>query len=185
MFLENKYTNWYHKIIHNAKTLERDKKSQYFERHHIIPRSLGGSNARQNLVNLTAREHFLCHMLLPKMVQGNTSEYFKMLHCAILMKGGNRFQTRYCNSKLYESVKREYAEYRRSIRLGSVMSEETKSKISQSKLANPFRISDASKKIISEKAKTRARKPFSDEYKAKMSSIMKETLARKRVNLTS
>lgn len=36
----------------------------YFEKHHIIPRSMGGSNEVTNLVKLTAREHFLAHWLL-------------------------------------------------------------------------------------------------------------------------
>lgn len=37
------------------------------ESHHIIPRSLGGSNDAQNLVRLTVREHFIAHCLLFKM----------------------------------------------------------------------------------------------------------------------
>ena len=36
----------------------------YYETHHIIPRSEGGKNTPDNLVNLTAREHFLIHWLL-------------------------------------------------------------------------------------------------------------------------
>lgn len=34
------------------------------ERHHVIPKCLGGSNSKDNLVELTAREHFICHWLL-------------------------------------------------------------------------------------------------------------------------
>ena len=36
----------------------------YYEAHHIIPRSEGGGNGEDNLVLLTAREHFLAHWLL-------------------------------------------------------------------------------------------------------------------------
>ena len=36
----------------------------YYEKHHIVPKSLGGSNSKENLVSLTAREHFLAHWLL-------------------------------------------------------------------------------------------------------------------------
>lgn len=36
----------------------------YFEKHHILPKSMGGTDHPNNLVNLTAREHFLAHWLL-------------------------------------------------------------------------------------------------------------------------
>lgn len=65
MYLQNKYTKWYYGIIESAKSRQL---VGYRERHHIIPKSLGGSNDQNNLVSLTAREHFVCHLLLPKMV---------------------------------------------------------------------------------------------------------------------
>jgi hypothetical protein len=69
IFIQNKYTRWYNNIITNAqaRTLPKDT---YIERHHIIPRSLGGNNEQSNLVKLTAREHFVCHLLLTKMTIG-------------------------------------------------------------------------------------------------------------------
>lgn len=48
-------------IIERAKTRVLDG---YKERHHIIPRCMGGNNDASNLVNLTAREHFIVHKLL-------------------------------------------------------------------------------------------------------------------------
>ena len=65
MFSENKYKKWYDMIIENAQN--RQIKG-YKERHHIIPKCLGGSNKKENLVDLTAREHFVCHWLLTKFV---------------------------------------------------------------------------------------------------------------------
>ncbi len=41
--------------------------SGYSEKHHVIPRCLGGSNHPDNLVRLTGSEHFLAHLLLVKM----------------------------------------------------------------------------------------------------------------------
>ena len=64
-FLQNKYTKWYFNII--SKAQNRDTLG-YVEKHHIIPKSLGGNNEQTNLVKLTAREHFVCHWLLTKMV---------------------------------------------------------------------------------------------------------------------
>lgn len=36
----------------------------YVEKHHIVPKCMGGSNAKSNLVLLTAKEHFVAHKLL-------------------------------------------------------------------------------------------------------------------------
>jgi len=38
----------------------------YTEKHHIIPKSLGGSDKKINLVNLTLKEHYIIHLLLVK-----------------------------------------------------------------------------------------------------------------------
>ena len=56
----------YWEIINNA--LKRDNNLILeVEKHHILPRSEGGSNKKTNLVELTLREHFIVHMLLIKM----------------------------------------------------------------------------------------------------------------------
>lgn len=73
MFKDNKYTKWYHLIIKSAQAIPR---IGYVEKHHIIPKSLGGSNSKENLVRLSVREHFICHLLLARMVTGPAK--FKM-----------------------------------------------------------------------------------------------------------
>jgi hypothetical protein len=69
MFLNNKYTSWYWSIITRAQSRVLCV-PQYTERHHIVPRCMGGSNAKSNLVILTAKEHYIVHLLLTKMAQG-------------------------------------------------------------------------------------------------------------------
>ena len=64
MFTLNKYTKWYYAIVDRAKIRINDG---YTENHHIIPKSLCGSNTKDNKVDLNAREHFICHLLLTKM----------------------------------------------------------------------------------------------------------------------
>lgn len=88
MFLINKYTQWYFEIIEQAK---QRKVNGYSEKHHIVPRSLGGSNVRENFVVLTAREHFVCHLLLTKMVEGVAKS--KMQWAFFMMTRGNKNQT--------------------------------------------------------------------------------------------
>jgi hypothetical protein len=50
------------------------------ERHHIIPKSCGGSNHVENLVLLTYREHYICHCLLVRMFAPKTLERKKMIY---------------------------------------------------------------------------------------------------------
>lgn len=54
VFLHNKYFNWYFNIISAAQL--RSEAEGYFEKHHIIPKALGGSNRKENLVKLTPKE---------------------------------------------------------------------------------------------------------------------------------
>jgi hypothetical protein len=62
------YQRIYDEIIERAKLRGLDKKffDGYFERHHIIPLCMHGTNDKSNLVLLTAREHYLCHYILMK-----------------------------------------------------------------------------------------------------------------------
>ena len=49
MFINNKYKSWYDSIIQKAKVRNL---SGYKEKHHILPRCLGGKDIKKNLVNL-------------------------------------------------------------------------------------------------------------------------------------
>jgi len=53
----------------------------YTENHHILPRCLGGDNSKNNLVALTAREHFIAHLLLVKIYNG----HLKLVKAAAMM----------------------------------------------------------------------------------------------------
>lgn len=64
-FVESKYSKWYNNLIHKAQL--RGSIQGYKETHHIIPRSFGGDNIKSNVVQLTAREHYVAHALLWKM----------------------------------------------------------------------------------------------------------------------
>lgn len=131
-----KYKKWYDNIIKKAKTRTLEG---YSENHHIIPKSLGGSDDLNNIVSLTAREHFICHILLIKFTTGQ--DRHKMLHAGILMKSTNRYQNRYINSRLYETIKKEYSEHFSKMQkgenntfYGKKHSQETRKKMSEAKL---------------------------------------------------
>jgi hypothetical protein len=106
MFTKNKYYNWYIKLIDNAK--QRDKIDEYFETHHIVPRCMNGSDDVSNLVKLTAREHFIAHLLLTKFTAGEYKH--KMLATVVFMKTPSRNHVeRYVNNRLYEQICIEFA----------------------------------------------------------------------------
>lgn len=74
IFINNKYTKIYFKIISKYQT-------QSGERHHIIPKSLGGDDSKNNIVTIPLKVHFLVHKLLCKMVANNNhkrSMYFAL-----------------------------------------------------------------------------------------------------------
>ena len=121
MYLQNKYTRIYFMIIDRAKSRNIDS---YTESHHIIPKSLGGSNDKSNLVRLTAREHFICHLLLVKMTTGESKRKmsYALWALAKMDKTGNRYKT---SSRIFQIVREKYVE---SLK-GHKVSEETKEKI--------------------------------------------------------
>lgn len=105
MYLQNKYTKWYNSIILRA---QNRNIIGYTENHHIIPKSLGGTDNKSNLVRLTAREHFLCHLLLLKIVSGQ--EKIKMANALMMFKVSSKNQQRYkLTNRQYEKIKLEFS----------------------------------------------------------------------------
>jgi hypothetical protein len=103
----NKYKTWYNSIIENAKNRVVDG---YVEKHHILPKSLGGEDNKENLVALTAREHFICHWLLVKMYTGEARS--KMIYALNGMKRNGHCTKRYetkITSRVYENLKKEFS----------------------------------------------------------------------------
>lgn len=99
------YTKIYNQIIERSKTEVRARGcSTYYEAHHIIPRCLGGSNAKANITLLTAREHFLCHWLLHRIHPTNT----KLTHAFFMMcyaKGKGQYRYTPSSRALLEAKK--------------------------------------------------------------------------------
>jgi hypothetical protein len=101
MFINNKYSRWYNAIIEHRKN---NTFSGYVERHHIVPKSLGGSNKKENIVALTAREHFICHRLLVKMTSGKDKMKMSFALRNIVNRE-NKYQQRYkISSRTYAAI---------------------------------------------------------------------------------
>lgn len=98
----------------------KEKPVGYTETHHIIPVSFGGSNKRSNLIELTAREHFIAHYLLLKMQVKNTPQYHSMRK-AFLMMGvvSPDNSERYISSLTFSKLREEEAQYKSIMYVGS------------------------------------------------------------------
>lgn len=72
------YQKHYDALIERAR---HRKIEGYSEKHHILPKCLGGSDDPSNLVSLTAAEHYIAHQLLVKLHPGEA----KVLYAACLM----------------------------------------------------------------------------------------------------
>lgn len=109
------YERIYNLII---KTRKLNPPDGYCESHHIIPKSLGGTNKSDNLVLLTAREHFICHHLLYKM-HANTRHAYKMLYAFVMMcVCGSTNQTRIENSRIFEKYRIEFSKMQSKLQSG-------------------------------------------------------------------
>jgi hypothetical protein len=106
LFIQNKYTTAYFKIIEKAKLDNRSKKDDYYENHHIIPKCspFNGTNDKPNRVLLTPKEHFICHLLLTKMCEGIFK--IKMVYALNNMTRSSSHNKRKLTSGQYAIAKR-------------------------------------------------------------------------------
>lgn len=99
------YQRIYDQIIERAKTRQLEG---YVEKHHVIPRCLGGTNNTENIVQLTAREHFICHQLLCEIYPDND----KLKYALYLMNIGKQKHKNAdyrISSRTYERLKLEHS----------------------------------------------------------------------------
>jgi hypothetical protein len=88
------YTKIYEALIYKAKNRIIEG---YVEKHHILPKCMLGSDLPENLVKLTAEEHYIAHLLLVKMFPKNA----KLIYAANMMASRN--------NKFYSWIKKKVA----------------------------------------------------------------------------
>jgi hypothetical protein len=108
IFINNKYTSIYNKIIDRAKNRILPKET-YKELHHIIPKSLGGLDNKENLIFLTGREHLVCHLLLIRITE--SSNKAKMISAAWSMANleNNNQERIKLNSRQYAILREQFS----------------------------------------------------------------------------
>lgn len=108
----------------------------YVEVHHILPRCLGGADDKSNLVKLTAKEHFICHLLLTKMYPKGSNEYYKMCHAFLMMLVKDKNQQRFMTSRKFEQLRIDAAK-NSSLRMSELQSGEKNSQYGTFWIYNP------------------------------------------------
>jgi len=73
----------------------------YYEKHHIVPKCIGGSDHHDNIVSLTPEEHYLAHQLLIKIYPNN----HKLVYAASMMTIHN--SNCRTNNKMYGWLRRK------------------------------------------------------------------------------
>lgn len=97
------YKDIYFRLINSRKLLNRSKNDAYYENHHIIPKCFGGRNDQDNKVLLTAKEHFIAHLLLTKMYTGK--EKGKMCYALFRMCKMSKHHQRIITARQFELAK--------------------------------------------------------------------------------
>lgn len=117
------YKEVYNKLIDKAK--QREYCDGYYEIHHIVPKSEGGSDSSDNLVRLTPKEHFVAHKLLfldnPNLMERVSTMW--------LMSNEHKIQS----GRVYEEVRKLFL----TKVMGKPKTQEHKNKISQANLGKP------------------------------------------------
>ena len=108
------YEKHYENLILKAKSRVLDS---YKEKHHVIPRCLGGNDDIDNIVELLPEEHYIAHLLLVKMYPDES----KLIYAANMM--ANR------NNKSYGWIKRKFAIQNSIDHKGMKHTEETRNKM--------------------------------------------------------
>jgi hypothetical protein len=125
-FNDTKYTRWYYTLVQHRQKNPAPK-SQYRERHHIVPESFyidrkregsrgwleGDADAKTNMVWLTGREHALCHWLLKKMTRHNRRAYELMVYSFNMMWVGGEHQGREMSRMITRAYERNRIEWSR------------------------------------------------------------------------
>lgn len=163
------YITHYDRLIERARsrTLE-----DYCERHHIIPKCMGGDNSPENLVDLTAEEHFVAHLLLIK-IHKNVKD---LITAAV-------FMSKKCTgNKMYGWLRRKHANAMlgNKFMIGRTLSIETREKMSFIRRGRPGKKHTEETKI---KLRQRIKHIPTQEQREKSIQILKERYYRPVIHL--
>ena len=129
------YKKVYDSIVTRAKN--RQLKG-YGENHHIVPKCLGGSNKKENLVRLTAKEHWIVHLLLVEIYPNYPK--LKLAIKMMMVKNINQERKTINSGRQFERLRIEAAKAHSSLMSGvskAPFTQEHRNNISKAKLGKP------------------------------------------------
>jgi hypothetical protein len=141
----------------------------YKERHHIVPRCMGGGNEESNLAVLTGPEHALAHLLLVKIFPKNQKLVFA---AKIMMANANNCRYDTTRTKQYGWLKELAAKATGDLHRGSKRTEDQKKRVSDAlkgKPKTPEHVAKVSAALMG-KPGTRRGATLTDDTKAKQSA---------------
>lgn len=160
IFILKKYMNYknhYDKLIEKAQHRILPE-NVYSERHHIIPKCLGGDNNKTNIVRLLPKEHYIAHLLLFNLYPNNKSLAYSFW---MMSNGSKKNKRNYrVSGKIYEEIRNKISSImkeRTPFFQGKKHTEESKQKNRDAHIGKPGtwigkRHSDESKQKMSKKA---------------------------------
>ena len=98
------YKNIYNNITKNPKS-----QLGITERHHIVPRSMGGTDEIDNIIEVSPRVHYLLHLLLYKMTSGNDKK--KMWYAVWNMSNQGKIKT----GSMYQFIREDCSKKQKEI----------------------------------------------------------------------
>lgn len=167
------YQKHYDLLIERAKTRIIDG---YVEKHHIIPKCMGGSDNSDNLVILTPEEHYVAHQLLVKIYPS-----VKELTFAVKMMTIGNDNKHQRSNKLYGWLRKKFVIDISTKLKGRKMTDEQRQKMSEAKKGKTWsdakRKSDESKPPITQETRDKLSKalkgrPKTEEHKQKCREAM-------------
>jgi hypothetical protein len=189
----------YQNIINKSKFQNRSKKDSYFEKHHIVPKTVGGDNSSENIVLLTAKEHFVCHHLLCFIYPESKSLKFAFWAMCNQVSGDVKRDYK-VTARTYEDTKLKFKEVNSLLHKGKKLSDEHLLKIKTRMLSddnpmkgrkgidNPLYKKERTVEVKSKISKTKLLNPtkncnFKGLYVTPLGSFFTSTEASKQHNL--
>lgn len=156
------------RLLLKEERIKLRKQGEYFEAHHIVPKSMGGEGKKgeyrhNNIVLLTGREHYISHAILWLVYKNREMAAAFNSMCIIKKSNNNTVRRNYVvSSRMYEAVRKHISELGHSEETrkkigsyskGRTFSEEAKQKLRETRRLHPRIVSEETKLKISKAQK--------------------------------
>jgi len=129
------YQKHYDKLIETRRNRGL-KDGEYYEKHHIVMKSMGGTNDPSNMINLTAREHFLAHWLLWRIHRNRQTSYAFSTFTTMFSGKKHKNRPKITSSRAYAEAREVYSKMHSENMKGKLNSNRSKPVIQMDNFGN-------------------------------------------------